>query len=107
MKLKGMKSFDVRSMKRFADPKAMEDLNSFLEKLPANTNKSLLIIVAVIWSVAAGLGLFTTVKIQEFADLSREREESAALVPIVPQIRDMPVDARQVASFVEELQEIY
>lgn len=102
-----MKNFNWQSLKRYADPKAMDDMNAFLEKLPQNTNKTLLIIVGVIWVAAAGLGLFTTVKIQEFSELASEREESAALVPSVPQIKDKPVQPKEVASFVEELQETY
>ncbi len=107
MDMKKFQNFDWRSLKRYADPKAMDDLNHFLEKLPQNTNKMLLIIAGIIWAAAAGLGLFTTVKIQEFSELAREREESAALVPNVPAVKDTPVDAQQVVSFVEELQETY
>ena len=102
-----MKNFNWQSLKRYMDPKAMDDMNVFLEKLPQNTNKTLLIIAGVIWAAAAGLGLFTTVKIQEFSELSSERGETAALVPSVPQIKDKPVSPKEVASFVEELQETY
>ncbi|MDH5722469.1 MAG: hypothetical protein OEY94_03995 [Alphaproteobacteria bacterium] len=102
-----LKKFNWQSLKRYMDPKAVDDMNIFLEKLPQNTNKTLLIITGVVWVSAAGLGLFTTVKIQEFSELSSQREESAALVPSVPQIKDKAVSPQEVASFVEELQETY
>lgn len=101
------KNINWHSLKRIADPKSFDDVNGFLEQLPQNTNKTMLIIAGIVWFAAAGLGLFTTVKIQEFGELSSKREETAALVPTVPQIKDKPVPAQEVASFVEELQETY
>ncbi len=107
MQFKAIKGFDWRSLNKFASPRAADDLNSFLEKLPQNTNKSLLIITGVIWGVAAAIGLFTTVKMQDLAELVAQREEAQALKPIVPRIRDKPISATQVNSFVDNLQEVY
>lgn len=106
MQLKTFKDFN-QSLNKFVSPKAMDDLNVFLEKLPQNSSKSLLIMTAVIWGSAAALGLYTTVKMQEFTELSMERDEAKALVPVVPKIQDKPVEAREVKTFVDELQEIY
>ncbi len=107
MDIKALKDFDWRSLNKYVSPKAMDDMNVFLEKLPQNTNKSLLVLTAVIWSVAAAAGLFTTVKMQEFAELSVNRDEAKALLPNVPKIQDKPVAAAEVKDFVDELQEIY
>ncbi|MGH1402668.1 MAG: hypothetical protein ACRBDL_00335 [Alphaproteobacteria bacterium] len=107
MQPKMIKGFDWRSLNKFVSPRAMGDLNAFLEKLPQNTSKSLLVITGIIWGVAAAIGLFTTVKMQELAELVSEREEAQALKPIVPRIRDKPVNATQFNSFVDNLQEIY
>ncbi len=101
------KNFDWRSLNRFFSPAAMDSLNGFLEKLPNNTNKSLVIMTAIIWSSAAALGLYTTVKMQEFSELLVARDKKEALLPVVPKIQDKPVPAREVQSFVDELQKIY
>ena len=107
MDFNAIKDFDWRSLNKFVSPKAMDDVNAFLEKLPQNTNKSLIVVAAVIWGVAAAVGLYTTVKMQEFAELSVERDEAKALLPVVPKIKDKPVNSREVKSFVDELQDIY
>ncbi len=107
MQLKELKDFDWRSLSKFFSPKAMDSMNDFLEKLPQNTSKSLLIIISVIWGSAAALGLYTTVKMQEFSEILMERDEAKALLPAVPKIQDKPVTAREVQSFVDELQKIY
>lgn len=107
MQLGTSKKFDWRSLSRFTSPHAMDDLNVFLEKLPQNANKTLLIVAAVVWGSAAVLGLYATVKMQEFAELTVERDTAKALLPNVPKIQDSPVSSREIMSFVEELQKIY
>ena len=107
MQLNMFEGFDWRSLNKFVSPKAIDNLNAFLEKLPQNTSKSLVIVVAVIWSIAALSGLYTTVKMQEFSKMSVKREEAKALLPIVPTIQNKPVAAREVATFVDELQKTY
>ncbi len=107
MQLKESKSFDWKSLNKFFSPKAMDDMNDFLEKLPQNTSKPLLIITAVIWGSAAALGLYTTIKMQEFSEISTKYDEAKALLPAVPKIKDKAVTSREVQSFVEELQKIY
>ncbi len=101
------KDFDWRSLSNFLSPKVVDNVNDFLEELPQNTSKSLLIITAVIWSCAATLGLYTTVKMQEFSKISLERDEAKALLPAVPKIKNKPVTSNEVLSFVDELQKIY
>lgn len=105
--MKQLAKFDWRSLGKYMSPKAIDDMNHFLEKMPQNTNKALLIAAGVIWAVAASLGLYTTVKMQEFSKIAMEREEAKALVPKVPSIQDKPVDAKLIAAFVEELQDTY
>jgi len=52
------KSFDMNSMQKYFSPKATEDLNVFLEKLPQNAGKTILIAAAIAWGMAATTGLF-------------------------------------------------
>lgn len=105
--LDGLKNYDWRALKRFASPKAVDDLNSFIEKMPQNSNRTVLIIAGIVWSFAAILGLYTTMKIQEFSQLSGEAAEATAMLPNVPAIKDTAVDAASVKTFVDELQKTY
>lgn len=107
MKLDKITKFDWRSLQKYTSPQAINDFNSFLEKMPQNTNKTLLIIAASVWAFAAVVGLYATVKMQEFSEVSLAREEAQALVPNVPVIKDKAVEAKMVAEFVDEMRKIY
>lgn len=107
MKSGGLKSFNLGMVQKYTSPKAMDDLNVFLEKLPQNSSKTILLTAAAIWGVAGALGLFTTVKIQETAKLRVSLLEAEALLPKVPALKDNPVDTAAVKTFVDELKEIY
>lgn len=101
------KNIKWSTFQRYLTPGAMDDANAFLEKLPQNTSKTLLIVTGVIWSCAAALGLFTTVKMQEFAEKTMESEGQQALLPVVPTIRDVAIRGGEVPALVEEMKEIY
>ncbi len=105
--VEALKSINWNSFQKLTTPQAADELNIFLEKLPKNTNKSILVITAIIWGSAAVLGLYTTVKMQELAELSIKRGEAQALLPIVPKIQDKPVDTQEVKTFVDELHKTY
>ena len=107
MDFDSIKKFDWRTLGKYFNPKATDDFNHFLEKLPQHTSKAVLIMVGVVWGSAAGLGLFTMVKMQEFSAISVEHEEAQALLPNVPVIKDTPIQASEVSSFVDELQKTY
>lgn len=107
MNLQSLTKFDWRGMGRYFSPKAADELNEFLEKLPQNANKSMLIVAAVIWCVAGGLFIYTTIKIQELAEITVENQEAKSLLPKVPTIKDNPVSANEIKTFVDELQKIY
>lgn len=104
---KKLKSFDWRSLKKYASPQASDDLNKFLEKLPANAGKTMLIIAATAWGMAGVVGLYTTVQIQQLTELRAELEEAEALQPIVPRISDIPIPPNEVTAFVEKIKDIY
>ena len=105
--MKKLNEVDWRFLNKYTSPKAMGDLNVFLEKLPQNADKAMLIVSGVVWMGVAALGLYTTVKMQEFSEMSVKKEEAQALLPIVPQIKDSPVPNKELKAFVDELSEIY
>ena len=104
---KSAKDFDWRSLKKYTSPQAFDDLNTFLEKLPQNTGNTMLMIAAVTWGVAVSIGLFTTVQLQKVTELRMELQEAQAASPTVPTIKNNPVNTKDVAAFVNEIEEIY
>ena len=101
------KSIDYKAIARYLNPRSFGNLDIFIESLPHNTNKTLLIIAASVWACAGAMGLFATVKLQEVSQLSVERREAKVLLPAVPKIQDKPVHAKEVMAFVDELQKTY
>ncbi len=89
------------------DPKAAGDLNAFLEKLPQNAGQAVLIAAGISWAVAAALGLFTTIKIQELTEYRLQLQELEALKPNVPKVRDLPVSPAEVKVFAERMSDLY
>lgn len=104
---RSLKSFDWRSLKKFTSPQAAEDLNAFLEKLPQNAGKQMLIIAGVTWAAGGGLGLYTTVQLQKLTELRAQLADAESLKPIVPVVRDVPVNPEEVSKFVEKTKETY
>ncbi|MCB1651290.1 MAG: hypothetical protein KDI46_04480 [Alphaproteobacteria bacterium] len=96
-----------RSFKKLANPRVADDLNVFLEKLPQNTNKTMLIILGAVWATAAATGLYTTVQLQELTALRTKLAEGSALKPAVPQIQDMAVNGAEVENFVKNAKDVY
>lgn len=101
------KAANFGAIRKLTTPQAADELNSFLEKLPKNTSKSILIVTGIIWACAAFVGLYTTMKMQELSEISVERQEAQALLPAVPKIQDKPVSSKEVKTFVDELQKTY
>lgn len=105
--LKALKSFNLGTLKKLTSPQATEDLNRFLEKMPVNAGKTMLIIAGVVWATAGALGLFVTVQLQGLTELSAELEEAEALKPIVPEITNEAINAAEVKKFVDNVKDVY
>lgn len=102
-----LKNYDWRTLKKYANPQATEDLNDFLEKMPQNAGNTMLIIAGVVWACAGAIGLFTAVQLQQISEARIELEDAQALKPIVPQIVDRAVSGDKVKEFTERTKEIY
>lgn len=101
------KGFDWHSLKKIADPKAADDLNAFLEKLPQNAGQTMLIIAGAVWAFAGATGLYSTVQLQKLTAMKAELQAAEALQPIVPEVRDVAVSADDVSAFIERTKGIY
>lgn len=104
---KSLQSFDWRSLQKFTSTQAANDLNAFLEKMPQNAGKQMLIIAGVAWASAGALGLYTTVQLQKLTELRAQLAEAESLKPIVPIVSDVPVNPEEVSKFVEKTKETY
>lgn len=101
------KSFDTTFLKKMMDPKAAGDLNVFLEKLPQHAGQTVLIASGIAWAMAAALGLYASVEAKSLTQLRESLKETKALQPSVPVIKDVPIDAKEVQKFAEELKNTY
>lgn len=104
---KSLKSFDWRSLQKYANPQMSEDLNLFLEKLPHHVGQTMLVVAGVAWAAAGAIGLYTTVQMQKITELRLKLQEAEALKPIVPAIQDVAVNAKEVTEFVDKIKPIY
>lgn len=102
-----IKSFDWRSLQKFTSAQAGADLNTFLENMPQNVGKKMLIVAACAWVCAGGLGLYTTVQLQKLTEIRAELEEASALKPNVPSVRDVAVSGAEVQRFIERIKDTY
>jgi hypothetical protein len=101
------KSFDWRSLQRYLQPQAADDLNVFLERLPQTAGNTVLLAAAIAWTGAATLGLFTFVQTKQMIELRAKLKDTKALQPLVPKITDVAAKPDEVTKFAKELAEIY
>ncbi len=102
-----MKALDWRVLNRYTNSQATKDLNKFLEKLPQHTGNGVLIAAGIAWALAAGLGLFTSIQVQQLTALKAKLVEAEALLPIVPVIKENPVDTNELEQFAKSAREYY
>ena len=107
MNFKDLQSFDWRSLKKYTSPQASSDLNKFLEKLPQNTNQTLLIIMGIAWACAGALGLYTSLQMRSFTELRAELQEMEAVKPSVPTLKNIAIDRNEVLRFTEQMKKTY
>ena len=102
-----LKNFDWRSLQKYLSPKASGDLNAFLEKLPQTAGQTVLIAAGIAWASAAAIGLYTSVETKALITLRAELKGVESLKPIVPMIKDVPVNPAQLKTFGEQMAGIY
>lgn len=103
----GMQRFNLKKLGAYFSPRAMNDLNVFLEKLPQNAGNTVLIAAGIAWAMAASLGLLTTIKAQDLNNLRAQLQDAKALAPIVPTIEEQPIDQKLVADYAKKMGDIY
>lgn len=99
--------FDINKLKKYASAQSADDLNRFLEKLPQNAGKNVLIAAAIVWGMAAAAGLYTAVQTQHMIKLRHELSDISALKPIVPTIKNVAISKDEVEKFIKSAKESY
>jgi hypothetical protein len=102
-----LKSFEWATLQKYFTPKAADDLNIFLEKLPQNAGKTILVAAAIAWGTAAAGGLYTAIQTQKMTELREELKETKALKPAVPKIKNSGIGKVEVENFVNKAKESY
>jgi len=101
------KSIDFKKYQKYFGAHSSGDLNRFLEDLPQNAGKTVLIAGAIVWGLAAASGLFATVKAQQLTELRATLKETEALKPSVPTIKNVPIAKASVENFVDQAKKAY
>lgn len=94
-------------LSKLTSAQSSHDLNVFLERMPQTAGHTVLIAAGIAWAAAAAMGLFTAVQLQNMTKFRADLKEAQVLQPIVPAIRDVPVQPTEVASFATDLVKIY
>lgn len=100
-------SFDFRSLKKYLNPRATDDLNRFLEKVPQHAGHGVLVAAGIAWGMAAAFGLFTMMQAKQLTELREKLQASEALKPIVPTITRVAVSKEELKAMVDALKAVY
>jgi hypothetical protein len=105
--LGSLKSFDWKSLRKYANPQAADDLNRFLENLPRHAGKTALVAAGIAWAFALAICLFTFVEMKDLTKLRAELADVKALEPVVPKLKEIPVSPDEIKNFAATLSHIY
>lgn len=101
------KGFDFRTLNRYLNPQASDDLNRFLEKLPQHAGHTALVAAGIAWAAAAALGLFSMMQTKQLTELRGQLQSTEALKPIVPVVGYSAENAETLKTFTEAIKLIY
>ena len=102
-----LKSFDWRSLKKYASSQGAGDFNAFFDKMPQLAGQTALIAAGIAWASGAAFGLFATVQAKQLTQLRAHLRETESLKPGVPVIKNVPVAQADIDAFVTTLSGIY
>lgn len=106
-KLSSTGKIDWTRIKKLSDPATFDDLNRFLEKMPDNTGKTILVITGIVWLCAGAIGLYANIQMQHLIDTKVRLEDLSALKPEVPKVQTVPVSHSELKKFVEKIDPLY
>jgi hypothetical protein len=96
-----------RVLKKLSSPQAAGDLNAFVEKLPVRAGQAALVAAGISWGAACAVGLYTSIQVKNLTELRATLEETKALKPMVPKIKDAPIAPTEISAFATSLSRNY
>jgi hypothetical protein len=102
-----LKNINMAALGQLASPRAMNDLNDFIERMPEKAGKTILIAAGIAWMMVAVLGLFTTIQAQDLNNLRAQLQDAKALKPIVPTITEIAVPDPEIRDFMKKIETAY
>ena len=103
----GKKSFDWKKIAGVFRAQSANDLNSFLEKVPQQAGRPVMIAACVAWGFAAVSGLYMAVQVQQMVEMRQELTDAKSLNTYLPAIKTEPVSKEEVQRFVETARRVY
>lgn len=94
-------------MQKYLNPQAANDLNVFLERLPQAAGQTVLIAAGIAWAAAGMVGLYTSMEVHKLTELRGKLQETKALKPVVPMIKDVPVAQAEIQVFAQDMAKLY
>lgn len=100
-------AFDVRQFQKYLSPNAFNDLNAFIEGLPARAGNTVLIAGACAWLIAGLLIVYSGMQASKVMALRGEILKAETLKPTIPTIAKVPVSPADVEKFGKYASEVY
>ncbi len=97
----GKRSFEWKKIADVFRAQSANDLHSFLEKIPHQAGRPVMIAACVAWGFAAVFGLYMAVQVQQMVEMRQELTDAKSLNTYVPAIKSEPVSEEEVRRFVE------
>ena len=98
---------DMNTLKRWVNPRAYKDLDTFIESMPEKAGKNTLIAAGIVWAAAGMLFLLNLTEANTLANLRGQYYSESVLQPKVPKIVKKPVDSKKMIDLAEKLNDLY
>lgn len=100
-------SFDWKSLQKYLNPQAAEDFSRFLDTVPGNAGKTVLVAAGIAWGAAAAFGLFALMQSSDLNKLRAELESTEAIKPVVPIINYASPNPDDLKRAAEQFKQVY
>lgn len=103
----GSFQFNFQKYQKYFSSQAVKDLDRFLDTLPQNAGKLVLMAAAGIWLFASIGALFAVTEVSKLSEMKMEKTSATALTPKLPKIVERPVDNKVLVDYIEDIKNSY
>ena len=93
--------------RKYINPQAVKDLDSFLDAMPLNVGYNALIAAGLAWVLGGGAVLFASMETEQVSKLHSNLMEVQALRPPVPVLKYTPVSQQILRDLTKKITETY